>query len=88
MLVGPPGAGKTIVAAKLMMRARRAGRPFAAITTDTRRAGGVEQLQAFTESWAPNSPPSDDAEALATAVQTAEAGEIYIDTGRRQPLRR
>lgn len=80
MLVGPPGAGKTIVAAKLMMRARRAGRPFAAITTDTRRAGGVEQLHAFTEILGTELATADDAAALATAAQAADAGEIYVDT--------
>lgn len=80
MLVGPPGAGKTIVAAKLMMRARRAGRAFAAITTDTRRAGGVEQLQAFTEILGTELVATDDETDLATAVQAAAAGELYIDT--------
>jgi flagellar biosynthesis protein FlhF len=48
MLVGPPGAGKTITTAKLAARARLAGRPVGVITTDTIRAGAVEQLAAFT----------------------------------------
>lgn len=85
MLVGPPGAGKTIVAAKLMMRARRAARPFAAITTDTRRAGGVQQLQAFTDILGAELTAVADAEALATAAQAADAGEIYIDTAGANP---
>ncbi|MBL8660891.1 MAG: hypothetical protein JNM75_14180 [Rhodospirillales bacterium] len=85
MLVGPPGAGKTIAAAKLMMRARRAGRPFAAMTADTRRAGGVEQLQAFTEILGAELAAVDNAGALAAAVGTADAGEVYIDTAGANP---
>ena len=47
MLVGPPGAGKTVAAAKLAARALvRGGRP-GLITTDTVRAGGVEQLESL-----------------------------------------
>lgn len=48
MLVGPPGAGKTLAAAKLAARSAMGGLNTAVITTDTVRAGGVEQLQAFT----------------------------------------
>ncbi len=85
MLVGPPGAGKSIVAAKLMMRARRAGRPFAAITTDTRRAGGVEQLQAFTGILGAELTAADDVNKLGIAVQAADEGELYIDTAGANP---
>lgn len=49
MLVGPPGAGKTLMAAKLATQAVMEGRSVAVATTDTVRAGGVEQLQAFTK---------------------------------------
>ncbi len=85
MLVGPPGAGKTIAAAKLMMRARRAGRVFAAITTDSRRAGGVEQLQAFTAILGAELAASDEPEALLAAVQAAGDSELYIDTAGANP---
>jgi flagellar biosynthesis protein FlhF len=49
MLVGPPGAGKTLMVAKMATRAVMDGLNVAVITTDTVRAGGVEQLQAFTK---------------------------------------
>jgi flagellar biosynthesis protein FlhF len=49
MLVGPPGAGKTLMAAKMATRATLDGLKVSVITTDTVRAGGVEQLQAFTK---------------------------------------
>lgn len=47
-LVGPPGAGKTITIAKLAARAALADRPVKVVTTDGFRAGGVDQLVAFT----------------------------------------
>jgi len=47
-LVGPPGAGKTVTVAKLAARAVMAGAPVRLISTDSFRAGGVEQLAAFT----------------------------------------
>lgn len=48
MLVGPPGAGKTLATAKLAARAAMKGLNVAVITTDIERAGGREQLEAFT----------------------------------------
>ena len=48
-LVGPPGAGKTITIAKLAARAALADRPVKVITTDGFRAGGFDQLAAFTK---------------------------------------
>lgn len=47
MLVGAHGAGKTVTAAKLAARERLAKRTVRLISTDTERAGGVEQLAAF-----------------------------------------
>lgn len=49
MLVGPPGAGKTLMIAKMATQAVLNDLSVAVITTDTVRAGGVEQLQAFTK---------------------------------------
>lgn len=49
MLVGAPGAGKTLTAAKLATRATMAKRAVRMITTDTFRAGAVDQLAAYTK---------------------------------------
>ena len=46
MLVGPPGAGKTMAVAKLAARAVMAKRPVNLVTSDTVRAGAIEQLAA------------------------------------------
>lgn len=48
MLIGPPGAGKTLTVAKLATRAVLARRMVRVITTDTVKAGGVEQLSTLT----------------------------------------
>ena len=49
MFVGAPGAGKTLAVAKMAARGVMNGLNVAVITTDTVRAGGVEQLQSFTK---------------------------------------
>ncbi len=48
IMVGPPGAGKTLAVAKMAARGVMNGLDIGVISTDTMRAGGVEQLQAFT----------------------------------------
>lgn len=48
MLVGAPGIGKTFTIAKMATQLAMAKRPFTVVTTDNKRAGGVEQLRAFT----------------------------------------
>lgn len=48
LLVGPPGAGKTLTAARLATRSVMAGVAPLMITADGRRAGAIEQLAAFT----------------------------------------
>lgn len=47
LLVGPPGVGKTLTTAKLAAQAHIQGQRVTVFTTDTIRAGGVEQLDAF-----------------------------------------
>ena len=49
MMVGMPGAGKTLAVAKLAARGAMEGLKIGVISCDTVRAGGVEQLQAFTD---------------------------------------
>ena len=49
LLCGPPGAGKTLTVARLATRLVLAGTTPLVITTDSKRAGAVEQLAAFTK---------------------------------------
>jgi len=48
LLVGPPGAGKTLTVARLATRLVLAGMKPLILTADGRRAGATEQLAAFT----------------------------------------
>ncbi len=49
MMVGPPGSGKTLAVAKMAARGVMNSLDIGVISTDTMRAGGVEQLKAFTD---------------------------------------
>ena len=49
MLIGPPGVGKTLTAAKIVSRIAKAGKSVHVITTDCKRPGGVEQLAGITD---------------------------------------
>ncbi|MGQ0662561.1 MAG: GTPase [Pseudomonadota bacterium] len=48
LIAGPPGAGKTLVVAKLAARAVFARRPVRVLTADMARAGGAGELAALT----------------------------------------
>jgi len=48
MFVGPHGGGKTVTVAKMCTYAKMNGIDFRVATTDRQRAGGMEQLAAFT----------------------------------------
>lgn len=71
ILVGPPGAGKTATVAKLATRAVLAGKRPGVITADTVRAGGVEQLSAFTRLLDIDIQVAEDPGALADAILAA-----------------
>jgi flagellar biosynthesis protein FlhF len=73
LLAGPPGAGKTLTAAKLATRLVLAGRAPLLVTADGRRAGAAEQLAAFARvlglPLAVASSPSALAKALARRME-------------------
>jgi flagellar biosynthesis protein FlhF len=87
MLVGPPGAGKTIACAKLLFRAKRAGRPVVALSADARRAGAVEQLEAFTRILGVPLLAVDGPQALRAALMKTAGALAIIDTAGTNPLR-
>lgn len=86
MLVGPPGAGKTLMTAKLAARAVLSDdiKPTV-ITTDIARAGGVEQLSSFLNILNLPLLQAEDAKSLKSALARAE-GDVIIDTGGLNPF--
>ncbi len=87
MLVGPPGVGKTLAVAKLAARAVFGNRSIGIITTDTVRAGGVEQLAAFTRLMKLRLFTVEDPAALADAIDVNQGAEqIVIDSAGRNPF--
>ncbi|PWC31157.1 GTPase [Azospirillum sp. TSO35-2] len=86
-LVGPPGSGKTLVAAKLAARAVFKKRSVGVITTDTVRAGGVDQLAAFTRLMKLKLATVEDPDALAGAFEVHRRTDlVLVDTAGRNPF--
>lgn len=86
-LVGPPGSGKTLVAAKLAARAVFKKCSVGVITTDTVRAGGVDQLAAFTRLMKLKLATVEDPDALAGAFEVHRRTDlVLVDTAGRNPF--
>lgn len=86
-LVGPPGSGKTLVAAKLAARAVFRQCSVGVITTDTVRAGGVDQLAAFTRLMKLKLATVEDPDALAGAFEVHRRTDlVLVDTAGRNPF--
>lgn len=78
LLVGMPGAGKTVTTAKLATRAVMNRRPVSVITADTQRAGGYEQLHAFTRLLEVDLQQADTPATLRDAVAAARPGSLVL----------
>jgi flagellar biosynthesis protein FlhF len=78
MLIGPPGAGKTTVAAKLAARLEPS--EVLMISTDTERAGGVAQLRDHLAVLGLEVTAVPDSAALAAASAGAVGRRVIIDT--------
>lgn len=90
MLVGPPGAGKSLTCAKLaaraVLRGGGGGAPLV-VTTDGQRAGATEQLAAFTRVLGAPLASAPDPGALAAAVaRRGERQPVLIDTAGCDPF--
>lgn len=82
MLVGAPGAGKTVTVAKLAARARLAGHQIHVITTDTLRSGAVEQLGMLLARMDAQVETAETPNALSKALarQRGRDAAIFVDT--------
>ena len=83
MLVGPPGVGKTTTLAKFAAAGKLEGRKVHVITTDTSRAGAIEQLKAYTDILEFDFEIAETPEQLASLVHKKKEIEninLLIDT--------
>ena len=80
MLVGPPGVGKTLCTAKLSTKAILAKHTPTVISTDLERAGGMEQLAAFTRLLKLNLVEIEDWHALREVLSMQKGNPVFIDT--------
>ncbi len=87
MMIGPPGSGKTLAAAKLAARSSMNGLKVAVITTDMERAGGREQLEAFTTMMDIDLQIAKHTTALKEALlKVSDSDQIIIDTAGTNPF--
>lgn len=83
MLIGSPGAGKTVTTAKLAADSILAGRSVAIITADTVRAGAITQIETYAKLLETRAVTAANPRDLAMAVQNATEADhdlILIDT--------
>lgn len=88
MLVGPPGSGKTLAISKLATRAALRNQKVVVVSTDTLRAGGVEQLSSFMRILNIPLQKARDARELRRILDlTRDADLVLIDSGGFNPFR-
>lgn len=87
MMIGPPGAGKTVAIAKMAARGVMKGLRVGVITTDTVRAGGAEQLGAFTKLLNITLNKAKSQQELSAVLDTMEdCDQVLIDTSGINPF--
>lgn len=87
IMIGPPGAGKTLAVAKLAARSSMNGSNVAVITADTERAGGREQLEAFTTLMDIELRTAKSPTALKEMLlETKGSDQVIIDTAGTNPF--
>jgi flagellar biosynthesis protein FlhF len=86
LLIGPPGAGKTLTAARLATRLVLSGVRPVVVSTDVRRAGASEQLAALTRVLGLELRLADSPASLAHALANRpSSGPAIIDTAGLDP---
>jgi flagellar biosynthesis protein FlhF len=87
MLVGLPGAGKTISIAKMLAASVLKGVKPVVFSTDSVRAGATEKLAAFTKLMRLNMIIAEEPETLADGLKTVKGQNlVLIDSAGRNPF--
>lgn len=86
VLVGPPGAGKTIASAKIAAAALLADRPVRLVNTDTQRAGGSARLRALAERLSLIVEDAPDLPTLETCTVHQPDEIVIVDTPGANPF--
>ncbi len=87
MLVGPPGAGKTLMTAKMAAQSIMNNTKPIVVTTDITRAGGIEQLSAFLKIMEIPLETASSAKELKDIISKADKNtEVIVDTGGLNPF--
>ncbi len=87
MMVGAPGSGKTLAVAKMAARSVMNDLSVGVITCDTVRAGGVEQLGAFTNLLKTDLRQANSPQNLAYIIdELSDRDQIIIDTAGANPF--
>lgn len=86
VLAGPPGVGKTLTIAKLATMAKLQKLPVTVITTDLVRAGGIDQIAAFTRLLNVQLLEIEQPESVAdTMAELVGKSLVLVDTAGRNP---
>jgi flagellar biosynthesis protein FlhF len=86
-LVGPAGAGKTVTAAKIATRAALRGKRVNLITTDTLRAGAVQQLSTLASVLGIKTITADSPPQLADELAALDPSDVtVVDTQGTNPF--
>lgn len=80
LIYGPPGSGKTSAAAKLAARAVVEGAQVAMITTDTVRAGAMQQIEIYGKRLNVAVKMAQEPEELSRLVASLPGAFVIIDT--------
>jgi flagellar biosynthesis protein FlhF len=87
ILVGPPGVGKTVSLAKLAAQRLLDGQPVSVFTTDTMRAGAIEQIETYARALRLEVQVCEDAAALGDAVASLPPDRfVLIDSPGANPF--
>lgn len=85
MVVGMPGIGKTLAISKMATEASFHSKKLHVISTDIKRAGGVEQLTAFTKILGIELTIARNPQELKNELEKARDGITLIDTAGANP---